>query len=117
MGEDISNSSPEFLFGKILAKVEGLQAGASALQTTVDQHVRDQAEQFREFSDALATLPCEDSGKRLKVVEQWKDGVAKLEAEEQTYRARQGLKLWHGIVLLGIGTAMSLITGLVLRLG
>jgi len=61
--------------------------------------------QVQEMAEVLSTLPCTESSKRLKILENWQKEIA----NNSQFRSREGLRLWHGILLI-IATALA--TGL-----
>jgi len=93
MTEDISKSSPEYMFGEIITEIKSLKQGAA------------------ELTDAVKNLPeknpvCKERVIRMEALEVWRD----THDDEERFHQQSGLKLWHGIILVG---ATALASGLV----
>jgi len=73
--------------------------------------------QVNAMAEAIGTLPCEHNMRRLKSLETWSESHDSEITENTKFRSQSGLKLWHGVILLGVNAVMLLITALMLRAG
>ena len=68
--------------------------------------------QVNAMAEAIGTLPCENSTRRLKSLETWSATHDSEVADSMKFKNRQGLKLWHGIVLVMVNTLLMFLINL-----
>ena len=93
----MDKSSPEFLFGQIIARLnEG------------DKHIQSLTSKVDDVKETLGRLPCAVHEERLKDVEEWQQNCNK----SKVVRSNITLNFWHGVIIalsiIVINTLVSL---------
>jgi len=92
MADEISDKSPEFLFGQILERIEGVR-----------KEVNGHAELLTSIEKALTGLPCKQTLQRLDALEGWQKGCK----SNQMFQAQSALKLKHAFVIAFTASILS----------